>query len=62
MVNLCPAIHNSTVHAHGLVDEAQGAATVEAILGAMVDAVGLLNARVLHCPSLLTCNDRKKLL
>lgn len=53
VVNLLPAIDDSTVHPDGLIDHAQGCAAVEAILWAMVNCVRLVNSWVLQCPGLL---------
>ena len=54
VVNLLPAVDDSAVHSHGLVDEAQRSTAVEAILWAVVDAAGLFNSWILQSPWLLT--------
>lgn len=55
VVDLLSAIDDSAVHSHGLIDEAQRSATVEANFGAMLDVCRLLNPGVLHCPWLFPC-------
>lgn len=59
VVNLLPAIDDSAVHAHGLVDEAQRSTAIEAILWAVVDAAGLLDFWILQCPWLLTWEHKE---